>query len=67
MNVGNDVLSPKVSRVVYDLRDRGVRTQVEAIHELSRQEGAGLTPGQIAAVLRQFAAPDEQELAELDE
>lgn len=67
MNVGNDVLSPKVSRVVYDLQDRGITNQVEAIQEIAAQEGAGLNPGQIAAVLRQFAAPDEQELAELDE
>lgn len=61
MNVGNEVLSPKVSRVVYDFRDRGIRTQVQAIHEIARQEGAGLNPGQIAAVLQQFAAPAEQD------
>lgn len=54
-------LSPKVSRVVYELRDRGVRTQPEAIAEIARQEGAGLNPGQIAAVLQQFAAPAEQD------
>lgn len=61
MNVGNEVLSPKVSRVVYDFRDRGIRTQVEAIHEIARQEGAGLTPGQIATVLQQFAPAEQDE------
>lgn len=60
-------LSPKVSRTVYEFRDCGIRTQVQAIHALSRREGAGLNPGQIAAVLAEFAVPNEQELAELDD
>lgn len=52
-------LDPKVSRLVYELRDAGVTTQVAAMQAIAAREGAGLMPGQIAAALWQFAPPAE--------
>lgn len=52
-------LDPKVSRLVYELRDAGVRTQAGAIRAIADREGAGLMPGQIATLLWQFPPPPE--------
>lgn len=47
---------PQVSRVVYALRDLGVRGQATAVDVLNAAGGAGLTPAQVAAALAGFPA-----------
>lgn len=56
----HDALSTTVSRVVDELRRRGVQTQAAAIDVISAWECAGLTSGEIATVLWQFADPHQR-------
>lgn len=49
---------PRISQVVYALRDLGVQGQATAIDVLAAAGGAGLTPAQTAAVLAGIRAPE---------
>lgn len=51
---------PRISQVVYALRDLGVQGQATAIDVLAAAGGAGLTPAQTAAVLAGIRVPEPE-------
>ncbi|MPZ27560.1 MAG: hypothetical protein GEV12_14420 [Micromonosporaceae bacterium] len=50
-------MDPRVSSIIYELRDRGVRDQAEVVRMLNDRLGAGLVPAQTAAVMSAFRQP----------